>query len=171
MADYYVHTSTVIRDLTQRERIWIAREMEFSDDDDVHRIMAGYEGHIDEILGNWPTEFFHWKFQEDGLWLYIEDQGDTTVLARFIQRFLAANRPDTCHQFTWCCTSSRMMVDAFFGGGYFITKDAMREIVPHHELEELEVKHSARQNQNSAQDVESPDGQAVDSGGVHRLAE
>jgi hypothetical protein len=73
---------------------------------------------------------FEYGFQQEAgqagttLWL----QGDETLsdtLTDFVQRFLAAHRPDQCIVISYAATCSEMLPGAFGGGKVFITADSI----------------------------------------------
>jgi len=82
-----------------------------------------------------------WEFEEDELWIYMEEGALIDPMVDLLQEFLKKTNRDDAIKFTWSETCSKMHVDAFSGGGVFITKDGSSLLCVGSWLEEQEKKH------------------------------
>lgn len=117
MANNYLQLSTMIEDITPLEKKWIDENIEKFDKD-------FYYSKDDENFDEEDySSAFQWVFEEEGtsLWIYGEEYANVESVADFMHAFLKENRPDGCLSFSWAETCSKLRLDNFHGGGYFIT--------------------------------------------------
>ena len=108
MANNYLQLSTSIENITPEEKKWIDDNIEkFSQRDD-----DGEE-----------YSTFDWDWQQDGsyLWIYGEEYAEVGNVADFMQAFLKENRPESSLYFSWAETCSKLRIDNFHGGAFFVT--------------------------------------------------
>jgi hypothetical protein len=135
MADYYTNFSTLIKDLTSEECEWwrnylIEREREKLKEPDNYWIVCELE----------PRDF--------DAWLYSEGSCDIEKTAELIQRFLSANRPNSCHSFEWADYCNKPRIDSFSGGGCFITAKKLQFFSPYKEIMKAQKKFEAKMKRN-----------------------
>jgi hypothetical protein len=115
MANNYLQLSTSIENITPEEKKWIDNNIEkFSQRDD--------DG------DDYTT--FQWDLEQDGsyLWIYGEEYAEVDNVADFMQAFLKDNRPEGSLYFSWAETCSKLRIDNFHGGGYFITAKEQKSV-------------------------------------------
>jgi len=108
MANNYLQLSTSIEDITPEEKKWI--------DDNIEKFSQR-----DDDGDDYTT--FQWDLEQDGsyLWIYGEEYAEVDNVADFMQAFLKDNRPEGSLYFSWAETCSKLRIDNFHGGAYFVT--------------------------------------------------
>jgi len=112
MADNYLQLSTSIENITPEEKKWI--------DDNIEKFSQQNDAPDDDGC-DYST--FQWDWEGDGsyLWIYGEEYAEVDNVADFMQAFLKENRPESSLYFSWAETCSKLRIDNFHGGAYFIT--------------------------------------------------
>ena len=108
MANNYLQLSTSIENITPEEKKWI--------DDNIEKFSQR-----DDDGDDYTT--FQWDLEQDGsyLWIYGEEYAEVDNVADFMQAFLKDNRPEGYLYFSWAETCSKLRIDNFHGGAYFVT--------------------------------------------------
>lgn len=126
MADNFLQFSTEISNLNKEERAWCEAHLSLFGDEPPQEKDEGYEeftrlAGIYELEDETDTLGFDWKFEDDGLWIVAELNGNPDHVAHFMQMFLQKFRPKDALCFSWATTCSRPLLDEFGGGAAFIT--------------------------------------------------
>ena len=151
MADNYLLFSEVMANLSAEEEVWLKsqlqwiavrgdQEIEIEAPDDQAAKGADWAGprflRDDEDYDpdfNWGVGFEYAFYDDDHppqgwgrhLWMYSDEWGDLSRVARLVQKFLKQYRPGQCWSLSYATTCSKPRVGEFGGGGIFITADAI----------------------------------------------
>ena len=120
MANNYLQLSTGIENITSEEKKWIDDNIEkFSQQDDDGYDYTTFQWEWEKNATDCDGE----KTVQDGsyLWIYGEEYAEVGNVADFMQAFLKENRPESSLYFSWAETCSKLRIDNFHGGAYFIT--------------------------------------------------
>jgi hypothetical protein len=118
MANNYLQLSTSIENITPDEKTWIDNNIEKFDKELVECSKEDDNFDKDDY-----TSTFEWELEQDGsyLWIYGEEYANVESVADFMQAFLKENRPESSLYFSWAETCSKLRIDNFHGGAYFVT--------------------------------------------------
>lgn len=116
MANNYLQFSEVLAGLTAEETTWLQKRLEDASEDDTDA--DAYEEYFPD---------FSWEVtppsgdKPGALWVYAEESGDVTHVAKVVEEFFKKFRPDGVFTLTWAETCSRMRPGEFSGGWMLVT--------------------------------------------------
>ena len=126
MANNFLQFSAEIPKLKKEEREWCEGHLSLFGHDAPQEGDKGYE-EFTELIGVYELEDeedtlgFNCEFEDDGLWIYAEMNGNVDHVVAFAQMFLKKFRPEDAFAMSWASTCSRMVLGGFGGGAIFVT--------------------------------------------------
>jgi hypothetical protein len=106
VANNYLQFSEIIPKIKKAEKAWLQEALKKPDNEDEDDWNVG----------------FTWEFESSGdFWIYTEEYGDPGEVARFVQKFLRAFRPNDYFKLSWAETCSSPRIGEFSGGAVFVT--------------------------------------------------
>lgn len=142
MANNYPQFSVMLNFINSESReeqiSWVRRVLSLNNDDPPDDAPEDYyeldswlkEQHqlagIEEVedLEYWPD--FSWEVEDDGIWIYTEEGGNTEDVANFVRAFLRRfdhGAVPTAWTMTWAMTYDRPRLKEFEGGAVAVTRD------------------------------------------------
>lgn len=119
MANYNTIFSFAIGGLTDAETAWCRRAAAWLDADPAEREPMPELVDVPDEPDGYPS--FRAEVDNDGFWIHADESGSPDEVARLVQAFLTAFRPDDVVSFEWSDTCSRPILDAFGGGAMIVT--------------------------------------------------
>ena len=131
MANNYVEFSETLTIESEEERKWV---LDILDRCEKYMVCGEVEGEPPKdlpkeaisMMQDWGCIGFRWEAEDDYIWFYSEESGDTAVLEHIVQAFLKKFHPRRCWYVEGAYRCSKPRIGEFGGYAVFVTANDIK---------------------------------------------